>query len=91
MIILTPRQKQILSFIDDYLTMWGTPPTFREIGAEFGIVSPNGVECHLRALEKKGAIDRVRNQSRSIRVARKFRGLAVVDLEEIGEQKEAQN
>lgn len=32
------------------------PPTVREIMAAFGIRSPNGCACHLRALEKKGLI-----------------------------------
>ncbi len=28
-------------------------PTVREIGAHFGIGSPNGVMCHLKALDRK--------------------------------------
>ena len=34
------------------------PAAIRDIGKEFGIVSPNGVMCHLKALEKKGFINR---------------------------------
>ena len=33
-------------------------PTVREIGEHFDIASPNGVMCHLKALEKKGMISR---------------------------------
>lgn len=43
-------------------------PSIREIGKKFGINSPNGVECHLRALEKKGFIKRGKNSSRSIQI-----------------------
>ena len=35
------------------------PPTIREIGAEFGFSSPNGVRCHLKALMDKGELIRV--------------------------------
>ena len=41
-------------------------PTVREIGEQFGIKSPNGVMCHLRALERKGLIRRSPNKSRAI-------------------------
>lgn len=43
-------------------------PTVREIGDEFGIASPNGVICHLTALERKGWITVGQMQARSIRV-----------------------
>ena len=38
----------------------------REIADQFGIASPNGVVCHLKALEKKGLIIRSPNKSRAI-------------------------
>jgi repressor LexA len=41
----------------------------REIGARFNISSPNGVMCHLKALEKKGLITREPNMSRAIMLA----------------------
>lgn len=55
---LTIRQQEILSFIRSFQAKEGMSPTVREIGKQFGIASPNGVMCHLRALEKKGSIDR---------------------------------
>ena len=63
---LTDRQKQVYEFISDLIRNRGYGPTVREIGEEFGISSPNGVMCHLRALEKKGLITRRRNKSRAI-------------------------
>ncbi len=62
----TPRQAKILDFIRRSITRQGFPPTIREIGTKFGIRSPNGVESHLRALERKGLIDRQSLKSRTI-------------------------
>ena len=55
---ITPRQNEILFFIRDKIVERGYPPSIREIGEAFSIVSPNGVICHLKALEKKGFIER---------------------------------
>lgn len=50
---LTPRQKEIYNFLKEKIEIRGYGPTVREIGSAFGIKSPNGVMCHLKALEKK--------------------------------------
>lgn len=63
---LTKRQKAVYDFIRDKIRGRGYGPTVREIGTQFGIQSPNGVMCHLRALEKKGLITREPNMSRAI-------------------------
>ncbi|GIW86886.1 MAG: LexA repressor [Isosphaeraceae bacterium] len=65
---LTPRQREIYRFIRDKIQGRGYGPTVREIGAQFGIKSPNGVMCHLRALQKKGLIHREANMSRAIQL-----------------------
>ncbi len=62
---LTERQREIYNFIRDKMRNRGYGPTVREIGREFGIKSPNGVMCHLRALEHKGVISREPNLSRA--------------------------
>jgi SOS-response transcriptional repressor LexA len=51
---LTARQAEVLAFIEKNAKVVG--PTFREIMDAFGIASPNGVACHVKALEKKGAV-----------------------------------
>ena len=56
--VLTPKQQQIFAFIRRYIQENGYPPAIRDIGKEFDINSPNGVMCHLRALQKKGFIHR---------------------------------
>jgi repressor LexA len=55
---ITKRQHEILDFIRDKIENRGFPPSIREIGEAFKIASPNGVMCHLKALEKKGFIER---------------------------------
>lgn len=63
---LTERQKQVYELVRSLIQGRGFGPTVREIGEHFGIKSPNGVMCHLRALEKKGLITRQANKSRAI-------------------------
>ncbi|MCA9156442.1 MAG: transcriptional repressor LexA [Pirellulaceae bacterium] len=70
---LTERQKEVLDMIYEKMTKRGYGPTVREIGEEFGITSPNGVMCHLRALERKGFIRRSPNKSRAIELTDKAR------------------
>ncbi len=67
---LTPRQQQVYAFIYDKIVHRGYGPTVREIGERFDISSPNGVMCHLKALEKKGLIRRSPNKSRAIELTR---------------------
>ena len=63
---LTRRQYKVYEFIRDKIRGRGYGPTVREIADQFDINSPNGVVCHLKALERKGFITRERNRSRAI-------------------------
>lgn len=63
---LTARQQQVYDFIRGKIVARGFGPTVREIGDFLKISSPNGVVCHLKALEKKGMINRLANKSRAI-------------------------
>lgn len=65
---LTSRQREIYEFIRSKIQGRGYGPTVREIGLEFKIKSPNGVMCHLKALQKKGLIHREPNMSRAIQL-----------------------
>ena len=65
---LTERQKEIYQFIKHKIESRGYGPTVREIGEGFGIKSPNGVMCHLKALEKKGLITREEHSARAIQL-----------------------
>jgi repressor LexA len=66
--VLTAKQQQILDFIRHYIEGKGYPPTIRDICKEFEIRSPNGVMCHLRALQKKNKINRNEKLSRGITI-----------------------
>jgi repressor LexA len=66
---LTDRQREVYEFIREKIHGRGYGPTVREIGEHFEIASPNGVMCHLKALEKKGLIHREPNMSRAIQLA----------------------
>jgi len=65
---LTSRQREIYHFIRSKIQGRGYGPTVREIGLQFHIKSPNGVMCHLKALQKKGLIHREPNMSRAIQL-----------------------
>jgi repressor LexA len=65
---LTERQKEIYHFIRQKIEKRGYGPTVREIGLAFEIKSPNGVMCHLKALEKKGLITREVHAARAIQL-----------------------
>src|SRR5438046_4772272 len=65
---LTERQKEIYHFIREKIESRGYGPTVREIGEAFDIRSPNGVMCHLKALEKKGHIIREGFSARAIQL-----------------------
>jgi len=65
---LTPRQKEILEMIQDFIAETGMPPTRAEIARQLGFKSANAAEEHLRALQRKGALELLPGASRGIRL-----------------------
>jgi repressor LexA len=65
---LTERQTEILRLIRELTEVSGYPPTRAEIAEKMGFRSVNAAEQHLRALERKGAIEISSGASRGIRV-----------------------
>lgn len=63
---LTDRQRDVLAFIRSFSTRHGVPPTVREIGARFR-VTPRAAFDHLRALERKGMLQRRASAGRTSR------------------------
>jgi len=53
---LTGRQREIWSFLVDYVDAHGYPPTVREIGEAVGLASPSTVHAHLANLERAGLL-----------------------------------
>ncbi len=64
---LTKRQQEVLEVIAGHLDEVGYPPTIRELGDALGISSTNGVNDHLKALERKGFLTREDGKSRTMR------------------------
>jgi repressor LexA len=78
---LTSRQQQVLDLIKSHLEETGFPPTRAEIAQILGFRSANAAEEHLRALERKGAIEMVPGASRGIRIPEmEDSGLPIVGL-----------
>lgn len=63
---LTGRQRDILSFLRKHHRITGMVPSVREIQKQFGFSSSNTVAGHLRALERKGCIQREAGKARAI-------------------------
>jgi repressor LexA len=66
MAALTDRQLEVLRFIARQIDEAGYPPTIREIGEALDIRSTNGVNDHLKALERKGYVTRDPAKSRAV-------------------------
>ena len=65
---VTRRQKEILDFLESFVTRNGYSPSFEEIARGMSLKSLATVHKHITNLEKKGMLDRVHNRSRSIDV-----------------------
>ncbi len=71
--MLTKRQKEVLAYLRVHLEGKGIPPSTREIQSHFGFASQTAALNHLRALQKKGFIQRSPNKARAMRI---IQGLA---------------
>lgn len=70
---LTPRQLEVVGYINKFRQFEQCNPTYSEISTAFGWSSANSAVDHLRALERKGAIEfRPGSQSRGYRVLWSF-------------------
>jgi repressor LexA len=70
---LTPRQKQVLDFISEFLAENEYAPSFEELAHGLGLASIATVHKHLTALETKGYLKRSFNQSRALEITPKYR------------------
>jgi repressor LexA len=63
---LTAKQREVYEWMKAHMGYFS--PTVREIATHFGFKSPNGVTCHLKALERKGWIRMAQGKARGIEV-----------------------
>ena len=81
---LTKRQSEILDYLTEYIGDHGYAPSFEEISAAMGFRSLATVHEHLSNLERKGAIRRSYNESRSIEVVARARQPGIAELPLLG-------
>jgi repressor LexA len=77
---LTDRQQQVLGFIEQEQASSGMVPSTREIQAHFGFASQTAAINHLRALEKKGVIQRQAGKARAVAVVSTLRRETILDV-----------
>ncbi len=63
---LTARQQELLDYLRSYQRINGVMPSTRDIQRHFGFSSQTAAMSHLRALEKKGVIQRHANKARAV-------------------------
>jgi len=68
MAFLSPKQLEVLAFIEQFMATHGLPPTRGEIAAGLGLKNRQGIDQHLRALAGKGAIELTPGISRGIKL-----------------------
>ena len=77
---LTQRQQEILDYLKEYQHECGVMPSTREIQNAFGFASQTAAMSHLRALENKGAIQRLPNKARAVVLPETLDREAIVDV-----------
>lgn len=65
---LTPKQQNVLTFVQSYYTKFGYAPTIAEICEGVGLSSTSTVHKHLKTLAEKGHLDAMPGRSRGISV-----------------------
>jgi repressor LexA len=81
---LTGRQREIWSFLVEYVDRHGYPPTVREIGEAVGLASPSTVHAHLANLERAGLLRRDPTKPRALELVGRGKDTAK-SAESVGE------
>ncbi len=69
---VTPRQRELLNFLEDFLRDNSFSPSYEEIAGALNLASLATVHKHIQAVEKKGYLHRSFNQSRSLELTSKY-------------------
>jgi repressor LexA len=78
---LTSRQREIWTFVLDYVDRHGYPPTVREIGEAVGLASPSTVHAHLANLERAGLLRRDPTKPRALELVGRDKPAAAAPAE----------
>jgi len=68
--MLTRKQHELLSYINERLTESGVPPSFDEMKEALGLRSKSGIHRLITALEERGFIRRLPNRARALEITR---------------------
>ena len=66
--LLSPRQQQILRLISQFMTRHGLPPTRADLARALRLRNRQGIDQHLRAIERKGYLQLEPGIARGIRL-----------------------
>ena len=69
--MLTRRQKEVLDFVENYLTKKGYAPSFDEIRKRLKVASVSTVNFHVSKLERGGYLEKIKNKARAINIVKK--------------------
>src|SRR3982074_1013507 len=84
MLPLTKRQREILDYLNEFITHHGYAPSLEEIGKRFGLSSLATAHTHLTNLQEKAFIKRAWNRSRSVEMVSTRAGGRAVELPPLG-------
>jgi repressor LexA len=66
---LSPKQAEVLAYIEEEVSRSGRPPTYRDIAHHCGYDAVGTVQDHIRALIRKGFLHKEAGVARGIRLA----------------------
>ena len=69
--MLTRKQHQLLTYIDNHLNSNGVPPSYDEMKDALGLKSKSGIHRLITALEERGFIRRLPHKARALEVLKK--------------------
>ncbi|MEO0445615.1 MAG: transcriptional repressor LexA [Verrucomicrobiota bacterium] len=81
--MLTDRQQQLVDYLRQHHRETGIMPSTREIQHYFGFSSQTAAVSHLRALERKGVIERLPGKARAVIFCEQEEGIDPSNLVEI--------
>jgi SOS-response transcriptional repressor LexA len=88
---LSPRQLAVLECIQSETSQLGRPPTYREIAKQLGDVAVGTIQDHIRALIKKGFLEKLEGLSRGFRLVNQSGALQVPILGRVARSKRSKN
>jgi repressor LexA len=77
---LTNRQQEVLAFIEESQTQRGVVPSTREIQQHFGFASQTAAVNHLKALQRKGIIQRMAGKARAVALVSQLQRGPILDI-----------